>query len=118
MFKFLPETQEIEWRTVKSSLFSRLSLTRTATMSALSNTDTIDDSSTIPISEITSVCKGLHTDVMTKARGINKALDPICCLSIIASSRTLDIQCASGPDRDSFYRSLQGILANTRVKFS
>ena len=118
MIKYLSETQEIEWRTVKASLFSRLSLTRTASMSAVDNTDTLDDSNSLPISEISAVCKGLHTEVMAKARTNNKALDPGCCLSIIATNRTLDIQCLTGQDRDSLYRSLQGILANTRVKFS
>lgn len=74
----------------------------------------------VEVDEITEVKKGIHTEVAMKARTSNKALDPLCFLSVITPVRTVDIQLSSAKDRDMFYRALQGLCGETRgrVRFS
>ena len=74
----------------------------------------------LSVPDICEVKKGMHTEVLLNSRSKDKTLNPLCFLSIIATDRTLDLQCQSSKDRELLYRSLQGILTglSKSIKFS
>jgi len=60
----------------------------------------------ISVSDITQVLRGIHTDVLLKA----KQLDPSTCLSIMTLDRSLDLVFDSSLIRDKTYKSLERII--------
>ena len=69
----------------------------------------IPEVGSVNVADFIEVRKGMHTEVCVRARASNRTLDPLCFLSVVTMKRTIDLQCASGSDRDLLYRSLQGI---------
>jgi hypothetical protein len=75
-------------------------------------TDT--EKSRIPLDTITEVRRGIQTEVLLKAKGV----DPNCCLSIITTDRSLDLTLSNATDRDELLTGLKGVLeAKKTVKF-
>ena len=62
----------------------------------------------IKISDITKVRRGIHTEVLFNAT----LVDPVCCLSIITPSRTLDLTFQSNLDRNTFYKIIQQLISS------
>lgn len=62
----------------------------------------------IPLDAICEVCKGVKTEVLTRA-GL---VDPNCCMSIVTADRTLDLTLPSAVDRDNVIRGLRAILTD------
>ena len=72
----------------------------------------------IKLSDITSVVRGINTDVLLKA----SLVDPRSSLSIISVSRTLDLTLVSHNERDTFFKTLRDLMnsecPNHSVSFS
>ena len=62
----------------------------------------------IKISDITKVQRGIHTDVLFNAT----LVDPVCCLSIITPSRTLDLAFQSNLARNDFFRTIKQLISS------
>ena len=60
----------------------------------------------IKLADIKSVVKGIHTDVLLRA----KLVDPGSCVSLITDDRTLDLTLPSHSDRSDFIRSIKELL--------
>ena len=70
--------------------------------------------SSLPISTIKEVCKGVQTEVLGKA-GL---VDPQCCFSIVTDNRTLDLSVANLTERDRIVKGLQILLEGKNVRFT
>ncbi len=63
--------------------------------------------SSINLASVTAVARGIQTDVMRRAR----LVDPLCSLSVVTDSRTLDMTLASPAERDLLLRALKAVFA-------
>lgn len=97
--KYEDETQEITW--------SNVSRTSISTMFGGKS----QDSSKINVVDIVEIRKGVQTDVLLKATGV----DPNCCMSIVTPDRTLDLVLDSAVARDNALRGLQGIFDSLEI---
>lgn len=72
----------------------------------------------LKLSDITGIIKGIHTDVLLRA----KLVDPGSCVSIVTSARTLDLTLASHAERNGFIANLRELLNDhfprNKVSFS
>ena len=77
-----------------------------AASSRRSNASHTGEASSIAVSDITEVRRGIQTEVLLKA----KLIDPSCCLSLVTPQRTLDLTLRSAIQRDRILRGLRAVL--------
>ena len=69
----------------------------------------------INVADVIEVSVGMHTDVMFSA-GL---VDPLKCLSLVTTARTLDVSFATTVERDLWVRSLKQLFkAKRTVRFN
>lgn len=60
----------------------------------------------INIPDIRQLVRGIHTVVLSRS----KYLDPVCCLSIVTETRSLDVVFENSVVRDRIYRAIENII--------
>lgn len=105
ILRYDEDTESIQWSNVPGRDWGGLLRGFSKSSAAASATTT---ASSIPLTSIREVCKGVQTDVLRKA-GL---VDPTCCLSIISAERSLDVSLGSLAERDSLLRGLRALLGN------
>lgn len=76
------------------------------------NSKSDSDVKSIPLIDIREVHIGIQTSIVLNKAGL---VDPLCCMSIIADYRTLDITFDTSRQRDAVVGAIQSILERLHI---